>query len=668
MISIKEKADDLAEEETEDLILGLGLCNDSTDSSFLNELLSKELKKVNPTSSHLLNLIKIVSQITHTGAFLKGDVLLFAINELSTLSENKKLTLKKFDLVDLVFATARLQFRTDISLEVSAKFSAMITGLFTTCQQEEGKDPFDFCMKTYMLLRNHQLITPKALDVVQNSLIKSYPTPVEEKGPQNRLRWLILFTDVFTRPHHDKPIENDLMIANSKAVSEDLVLEKKHKWLVLQSFILEVMTHQNYPHILNEIPPSVRSLYLNLEKQIEEAITNQENLLKYQNYTAILILHLFEIKNSDWISKISSSLSKLDQKGLNMMVRKIINNSISLVYHYPHLVKSQENITVGILSMCSLLPDSAFEDVGILTKIFEYICTSREQDLFTHQGEIHEVLLSIFRRVSFLSPSFLSKVAGAMTINDVRRLAFRCSSLETEDTTFVKQISAFKIASLIERDLDLAMLLNSFELLHHYDEYWCKEFLYYPETAKFIKMIGAQLKAGKIQSGNSLVKVIKLLIFLGKDAKTQSEISEYQEQSLKIQAILERKTTKETIKVMMIERSFILDLLSSAKNLAFKHVYGSAATSNTQNVVLSSNLLGILFEYHLCIEPLSTSESATYIENIKVVNSYAALPSVFESQTVHVLYFKTHEEQNVDHLRRYSEPVFFYHQDKCLSF
>src|SRR5436309_1283922 len=89
---LEENKDKLTDIETTEAIIGLGRCNDSTDPTFLNELLNNEVNKLNERSAqlstdHLINLIQIVPEITHAGALNKEKLLVSAI--IALVEQNK---------------------------------------------------------------------------------------------------------------------------------------------------------------------------------------------------------------------------------------------------------------------------------------------------------------------------------------------------------------------------------------------------------------------------------------------------------------------------------------------------------------------------------------------------------------------------------------------------
>ena len=580
--------------------------------------------------------MRILPSLEHPGSTHHEQLLAKTIQLLEQRITDKTSILNMHQVLTLASSLAHFNFKRE-SREMVASYGRLLSSSFARCLNDGITNPLAFGLKFYSLVRQHSNFTSALLQPVRDAVLaKAVHEHLDRLDGVEQLRFVLLVIDqMATLSMHGKSQTNEAALLKlASSLPPQIILSKKDKWLALQLYFMDILPTLRQTDGKVELGANIHFLSSQLNKEIEESVNNSQSLLKFQNLTSILVCHLLDSGDKAWIAKIGATLSQVSAVELNNMFRKISNISTLLLVQYPDLVRSPKDLVAGVFELVLANATRVMTDTGVAVKLLEFACAVDEALLLDEKGKLTPTFRKILSLFAAADQTFLEKVAAAMSLNDVRRLAFRSSALDFADFAFIQRLAAFKIADLLRRDLDFAQVLNCFELLHHYDESWCRDFLAYPEVSTFVSRLSFSLKAGKHQSSNSLIKILKLLIFLRKHSKTQQELDSLADYSMKIGSIIRRHQQKEKKQEDIIESEKIVAMLENAKTLAIKQLAGTFNAASFHNVVLTANLLAVLLEYHLKVAPLSEGDCKIFQEKFEVGSTHqACIDDLSPSQT-----------------------------------
>ena len=618
----------MTESNLEDAIDGLGNCQDATNPKLLNMLINMYLEKLkdDPLSlsqGHIIKLISILPNMTHPGAINHHTLIENLIVELdSRLKGEGPDKLKMYEILSLAGAFRKYKFRKEAKTTIITSYNTIIYQGLLECFSDKVSNPAVFGLKhLHAITFNQNMIT----SYVDSSTVAVYQNIIQsdyskfKNSEKFKIACLLIMKMISVNRGSISNIEKDVL-KEIIYLPASLNMENKTKdfWYTVQEYVSWYVPLMDglSDHDKDKLPSQVISIGKSIESEIENLFTDKSQMYKHQVNACMLAAELIiTCKDpSKWIDILVSCLRSMEDGQFRATMKHILNSVTVLQHRFRNKIGKS-----GIRSVFQLITGckkKVLIDPWQIARCFEFICNSIESDLTTIYGEPCQELNEFIKYTTTIDQEMSERLSQVMTFNDLKRIVYRCNMLDLDNHANLKMIVAFKIAGQVNRDISLASVISSFELLDHFDEEWSKAYLRYPEIIEKIKNIESLLKIGKMRSANTLVKVFKMLVCLDSFSLEKEKIDEDFERSHHLDMLVKKSMLK--IDEEQIHKERVREMLENCKILCMKGVEGTVEGSNSKNIVLSFNLMSVLLEHHLRIEPLSAEEQSLVIAKISV--------------------------------------------------
>lgn len=623
---IESRREELTEVNFEAAIEGLGNCQEATNPSLLNTLVEDRLNKVKKeaksfSQSHILNLLTILPTMTHPGVVKHEKLIEELIIELyRRMAHGEADPIRMHEVLFLSSAFRSFKLSNHKSKAVASQYSSIIYKSLLQCLSVEVSNPASFGMK--LLAAVNQNIDQSTVDAMTVAVYCSaLKVDIAKLNNCDKLRLACLML------RRGLVLEKDSLTSEQKEALGPLAylpdrlqmdVRKKDYWNTMQVYLNEYLPLRDLGKEkgLQKVPAQVISIGEGLEKEIEELFSDIQKVYQHQVNATMLISELIICPRSSekWVQLFIRSLSSMDDIQLKSTLKQFFN--FITILHHRFAINIGRKGVQSVFQVVTSCKEKILRDSSLVAKCFEFMCNLSDSDLTIQNGEPVPEVAAFIEETSTFDNDSLERLSRVMTFNDIKRLVYRSDMLDVDNKPMLKSLVGFKVASQLNAEISMAAVLSSFELLYYFDEDLCISFLKYPEITNKIGIIENQLKAGKMRSANTLVKVFHMLVCLDRVSLEKAKYDETLDQSNRLDNLIKKK--KLTTQDLGIHKERVRDILSNCKALALKSVEGTAEGSNTKNIVLTFNLVSVLLEYHFRIEQLDEKDQLAIVEKVKV--------------------------------------------------